>query len=139
VRWAAGTVYLKWARLDGDPFAITFWQLAFALLVIAACLPMVEGSLQVSQASMRSFLAMIFSGLVGSGLSYFLRFDIVRRLPASTASLGILAVPAVGILSSVILLGERPTLDDLIGFALIFMASACVLLWPQATAPTMRD
>jgi len=136
VSWAAGTVYLKWAKLDGDPFAITFWQLAFALLIIAVCLPVVEGSLQVSQASTRSILAMIFSGMVGSGLSYFLWFDIVQRLPASTASLGILAVPAIGVLSSMIILGERPTLDDLIGFALMFSASACVLLWPNAPRTT---
>ena len=27
--WAAGTVYLKWARLEGDPMAITIWQLVF--------------------------------------------------------------------------------------------------------------
>jgi drug/metabolite transporter (DMT)-like permease len=47
-----------------------------------------------------------------------------------TASLGVLSVPAVGVVSSVILLGERPTLSDIAGFALILAASACVLLAP---------
>jgi len=45
-----------------------------------------------------------------------------------TASLGILSVPAVGVISTAALLGEWPTLPDVIGFALIFAASACVLL-----------
>jgi hypothetical protein len=36
----------------------------------------------------------------------------------------------VGIGGSAILLAERPTVNDLIGFALIFAAAACVLLQP---------
>jgi drug/metabolite transporter (DMT)-like permease len=47
-----------------------------------------------------------------------------------TASLGVLSVPAVGIVASVVMLGERPTLSDISGFALILAASACVLLAP---------
>jgi drug/metabolite transporter (DMT)-like permease len=34
------------------------------------------------------------------------------------------------VLSSVVMLGERPTLPDVVGFALILSASACVLLAP---------
>jgi drug/metabolite transporter (DMT)-like permease len=49
-----------------------------------------------------------------------------------TASLGVLSVPPVGVLGSVVLLGERPTLPDMLGFALILLASACVLLVPAA-------
>jgi len=36
----------------------------------------------------------------------------------------------VGVLGSAWLLGERPGLNDIIGFALIFAAAACVLLQP---------
>jgi drug/metabolite transporter (DMT)-like permease len=34
----------------------------------------------------------------------------------------------IGVISTAIMLGERPTVPDMIGFALIFAASACVLL-----------
>jgi drug/metabolite transporter (DMT)-like permease len=77
---------------------------------------------------------MIFSGVIGSGISYFLWFDIVRRLPATVAALGILSSPVIGVVSSMLLLGEQPTLTDIIGFALMLGASASVLLWPQDTA-----
>jgi drug/metabolite transporter (DMT)-like permease len=73
---------------------------------------------------------MIFSGLIGSGLAYFLWFNIVGRVPAMTASLGVLSVPVVGMLSSMLILGDRPTPADYVGFALIFAAAACVLLRP---------
>ena len=50
-----------------------------------------------------------------------------------TASLGVLCVPVVGVVSSMLILGDRPTVTDLIGFALIFAASVCVLLGPQVS------
>ena len=82
---------------------------------------------------------MVFSGVIGSGVAYFMWFEIVRRLPAMTASLGVLSVPVVGVVSSMLMLGERPTVPDIIGFTLIFAAAACVLLAPNArtsqTAP----
>jgi drug/metabolite transporter (DMT)-like permease len=133
VTWAAGTVYLKWARIEADPLAIAAWQVVVALAVVSAGLPIFEGSLQVSQAHLSSVLALTFSGLVGSGIAYLLWFDIVRRLPASTASLGALSVPVVGVAASALMLGERPTVNDLIGFALILAAATCVILQPTGT------
>jgi drug/metabolite transporter (DMT)-like permease len=38
----------------------------------------------------------------------------------------------IGVASSIMILGERPTATDLLGFALILAASACVLLWAPA-------
>jgi len=59
----------------------------------------------------------------------------MKRLPAVTASLGVLAVPVVGIVQSYLILSEVPTTPDMIGFALIFVASACVLLVPNKVGP----
>jgi drug/metabolite transporter (DMT)-like permease len=131
--WAAGTVYLKWARLEGDPMAITIWQLVFGLVVIAVCVPLFEGSLQLS-AGAWSLFGLVYSGIIGSGLCYFLWFSIVRRLPASTAALGILSSPVIGVIAAMIVLGERPTWPDAIGFALMLSASAIVVLWPNGGA-----
>ena len=78
--------------------------------------------------------ALLFAGLIGSGIAYFLWFEIVRRLPAMTASLGVLSAPVVGVVGAVVLLGERPTLPDIVGFALILAASGCVLLAPGTPA-----
>src|ERR1043166_2894300 len=33
--WAAGTVYMKWARIKGDLLAITFWQIMVGVAVFA--------------------------------------------------------------------------------------------------------
>jgi drug/metabolite transporter (DMT)-like permease len=135
VAWAAGTVYLKWARVDADPLAIAAWQLVAALVVTVAGLVAFEGSLHLWPMHAPALLATIFSALIGSALAYLLWFEIVRRMPAMTATLGLLSVPVVGMVASVLMLGERPTLTDLIGSALILAAAACVLLAPATRAP----
>jgi threonine/homoserine efflux transporter RhtA len=56
-----------------------------------------------------------------------------------TASLGVLSAPVIGVVSTALLLGERQTLSDIIGYALIFAASVCVMLpsrTPVAPEPT---
>jgi drug/metabolite transporter (DMT)-like permease len=134
VSWAAGTVYLKWARIKADPIAVTAWQLVVATAVTGTGLWLVEGGPHLWPVSASALAALIYSGVVGSGASYVLWFEIVRRLPAITASLAVLSVPVVGIVASILMLGERPTLTDCIGFALIFAAASCVLLAPGVRA-----
>jgi len=128
VSWAAGTVYVKRVRITGDPIANAAWQIVVAFVVVVLCLPFAEGSLHLSQASALAVFAMIFAGIVGAGLAYFLWFGIIGRIPAMTASLGVLSAPVIGVISTAILLGEIPTIADIIGYVLIFAASVCVLL-----------
>jgi len=45
----------------------------------------------------------------------------------------------VGFLAAVLFLGERPTLSDVLGFALIFTAAAFVLLQPSERAVTSPE
>jgi drug/metabolite transporter (DMT)-like permease len=135
VSWAAGTVYLKWARLQADPMAIATWQVAISFAVIAACMLMFEGGLQLQAAHTDGLVATVLAGVLGTGTAYGLWFSIIRRLPAMTASLGVLGSPVIGVISSVLILGERPTPSDIVGFALILAASACVLFTRPAPAP----
>ena len=79
------------------------------------------------------------SGCSASGLAHFLWWSIVGRLPTVTASLGSLLVPVIGVTASTIVLGERLTVPDIIGFAMIFAAAACVLLQPNVRHDEMPE
>lgn len=129
--WAIGTIYLKWRRMSIDAFTLAAWQLAIAFIIISAMVPLMEGSFKWSTIGHYSLGGLIFSGFFGSGVAYYLWFRIIRILPATTASLGALASPVIGVGSSAILLSEMPTVADMIGFALIFAASVCVLMQPS--------
>jgi drug/metabolite transporter (DMT)-like permease len=126
--WAAGTVYLKWARIDADPVGVASWQLIVAFAVFAVSVFLFEGGPQFGAASVRSLLATAFVGVAAGGIAYGLWFAIVPRLPAVTSSLAVLGSPVIGVFSSMVILGEIPKASDVIGFALIFAASACALL-----------
>jgi drug/metabolite transporter (DMT)-like permease len=126
--WAAGTVYMKWSRIPGDLLAITAWQIAIGAVVFVAGLITIQGLPSPSLVSPQVVMAVLYNGLIGTGLAFVLWFAIIERLPTATAALGSLATPVVGVLGSMLLLGEQPTTPDLIGFALIFAAAACVLV-----------
>lgn len=127
ISWAGGTVYLKWARLEADPMAVATWQVVVSFFVIGACMLIFEHGLDFHAAHAEGVIATILSGVLGTGIAYGLWFSIITKLPATTASLGVLGSPVIGVISSVLILGERPTVPDAIGFALILAASACVL------------
>jgi drug/metabolite transporter (DMT)-like permease len=132
--WAAGTVYVKWAHIELDPMALASWQMTIAFVALTACMYSVDGRLALHGLDAGGAFATVWTGVVGNGVAYALWFPAVKRLPAVTASLGVLAVPVVGIVQSFLILGEVPTKPDMIGFALIFIASACVLLTPNKAA-----
>jgi drug/metabolite transporter (DMT)-like permease len=134
ISWAAGTVYLKWAQIKADPMAVSSWQVTIAFLITGAFMLIFEGGLHFGAADTKALLATASTGFLANGVAYGLWFAIVRRLPAGVASLGVLGSPVIGVIASVLILGERPTATDIIGFALIFAASACVLLARPAKA-----
>jgi drug/metabolite transporter (DMT)-like permease len=131
VSWAIGTIYMKWKKIDIEPFTLAAWQLVISFVVMTSMVPVFEPSFRLTDIGLYSAFGVAFSGFFGSGVAYYLWFHIIRLLPATTASLGALASPVIGVVSSMVLLGERPTLSDTIGYVLIFAASACVLLAPS--------
>jgi drug/metabolite transporter (DMT)-like permease len=137
--WAAGTVYMKWARIPSDLLTVTAWQIALGAVVFVVALPVVQGMPAPAPVSLKTILAVTYNGLVGTGFAYVLWFAIIERLPTATAALGALATPVIGVTGSMLMLGERPTTADIIGFALILAAAACVLVQsrerPAAPAP----
>jgi drug/metabolite transporter (DMT)-like permease len=137
--WCIATVYVKWAKLKIEPLANAAWQLLFGLFFIAAGSFAFEGYPHLWPVNNDTILAILFVGLFGVGLAHFLWWSIIGRLPAITASLGSLIVPVVGVSASAFYLGERLTLPDIIGFAMIFAAAACVLLQPNVKHTEMPE
>jgi drug/metabolite transporter (DMT)-like permease len=136
--WAFATVYMKWVKATVEPLANAAWQLLFGFIFIAAGTIVAEGYPHLWPIGNQALLAVLYVGIFGVGLAHFLWWSIVGRLPTVTASIGALLVPVIGVTASTIILGERPTAPDIIGFALIFCAAACVLLQPGGRRPEPR-
>ena len=101
-------------------------------MVTAATVPVFEGGFHLWPIQLRTFLALAVRRNDRIGIGVFSLVRAVQRLPATIASLGMLSVPVIGIAASAVVLGERPTIADFVGCALILAAAACVLLAPSA-------
>lgn len=137
--WTIATVYIKWAKVKIEPLANAAWQLLFGLLFIVAGTLVFEGIPHLWPLNNDTVLAVLFIGILGVGLAHFLWWSIIGRLPAITASLGTLINPVVGVTASALYLGEQLTIPDIVGFAMIFSAAACVLLQPNVKHTEMPE
>jgi drug/metabolite transporter (DMT)-like permease len=137
--WAFATVYLKWVKAQVAPLANATWQLLFGGAFIGIGMLAFDHYPRIWPLHGASLLALLYLGVIGVGLAHFLWWSIVGRLPTATAAIGALLVPVVGVIASTVILGERPTWADIIGFALIFAAAACVLLQPNVRHDEMPE
>ncbi len=137
--WAFATVYIKWSKVTIAPLANAAWQLLFGFMFIAAGTFLFEGYPHFLAIDGKAILAVLYVGLIGVGFAHFLWWSIIDRLPTITASLGALLVPVIGVSASAFLLDEHLTATDLAGFAMIFVAAACVLLQPNVKHVEMPE
>jgi len=137
--WALGTVYLKWAGVDAAPLAITAWQVCAGAVVSAVALALDGGPVFHAAPTAAAWAGIAYSTLIGTVFAYVLWFQVVQRLPASVAGLGTLLVPVFGMAAGMLMLGERPTIPDLVGFALIFLAGLLALGGPAGPASRTRS
>ena len=79
-------------------------------------------------------LALVYNAVLASGLAWLMWSYVVENVPANVAGLSSLAVPIAGIGFAWVLLGERPSLAESIGIALIASALLLVNLRRRARA-----
>lgn len=124
IAWAAGAVLSK--RLHNrdrmDALQFTFWQMLIGLvpmLVIAWMVPQrtVDWNLEL-------VASLLFSGVLATGLGWFLWLYVLHRLPAGTTSLASLAIPVIATISAALQLGERLRPSELAGMGAIGVALA---------------
>lgn len=126
--WALGTIFTKRWPVAAPALTIAAWQLLVGGAAAGLGMLVFEGLPVPKLLSPKVVAALSFHILGAQALAYFLWFVVVARLPAGIASLGTLMVPAVGVLGSVLLLGERPTTTDWLGLALVVAASGAIMI-----------
>ncbi len=139
VSWAGWHGLSEMGAHPADPMALAMWQVVISLFVIAACMFVFEGGLDFAPPMSTASRQRCCPALSAAAIAYGLWFTIVTRLPAMTASLGVLGSPVIGVIASVLFLGERPTVADIIGFVLIFAASRLRAARRPATVETVEQ
>lgn len=121
ITWAAGTIYTKKVQIPGAPIAITAWQILIGAVVCRVGLELFETPrLELGRPEIA--LAFFYHVTLPQAASYALWFALMSQIPAATLSLGTLLVPVFGVIGSVLMIGERPPIPDIVGFAIILAA-----------------
>ena len=127
--WASGTVAAKRWPAAGDRIAVTAWQLALG----AACsgLGAVAAGERWPGGWTAPVLAVLaFHVVVSTALGYVLWWRLLASTTATLAALTTLAVPVVGVLGAMALVGDRPSPLDWLGFVLVLAGAGLVLARP---------
>ena len=123
--WAVSNILVK-ARLKGcDMIQYTAWQMAFAgaaLDIYIAIVP--QGSVDWQPMAWGTLL---YNSLLASAIAFFIWNYVLTNMEAGKASVAMMAVPAVGVLSGILILGEPMTLSRGIGMAAIIIGILTVL------------
>lgn len=128
--WAFGIILTKGFPREIPTTTITFWSfivggwpilLGAALAPHAAWLPV----------SASAWAGLVFNVIVVFGFCWFAWNELVRNLPAQVTGISSLAVPVVGFVSGMLLLGERPRTFDYV--ALLALCAAVLLVLRPAS------
>ena len=125
--WAVGTVATKRWPPPGDRIVLTAWQLGTGASITAVAALLTGESLPAVWPP-RVLLALTWHVLVATAVAYVLWYRLLASASATVSSLTTLAVPVVGVLGAMALVGDRPSPADWLGFALVLGGAAVMVL-----------
>lgn len=134
--WALGTVATKRWPPPGDRIVLTAWQLGIGAAV-AAVAALAAGEQLPTVWPLRVQVALAWHVLIATAVAYVLWYRLLASASATVSSLTTLAVPVVGVLGAMALVGDRPSATDWVGFALVLGGAALALLRVSKTAPAV--
>lgn len=138
--WAVSNILIKSKLAGCDMLQYTAWQMVCSAVLLIFYLPLMAPDAMYAGLSMLSdvisgqadsgFLAigtMLYTGLLGSAVAFILWNYILSNMEAGKASISVMAVPAVGVLSGVLVLHEPMSVSIAFGMLLIFAGVITVL------------
>jgi len=128
--WAAGTIAMKYFQRDRqfDMLSFVTWQMVLGVIPLSF-LPGWFG-VPPTTWSVAQVALLIFVGVIATAGGFLLWMEVLRWLPAGTASLNMFAVPVIALLSSMAVFGERLAANEWLGIGLI--GAGLVLISAQA-------
>lgn len=120
---AVASVTMKRLRAGVDLMALTGWQLVVGGLVLLGLSAVSESETSVSWNGTFVVLLLVLA-LAGTALSTWLWFWLLERAEVGRLSLYLFLVPVFGLLTAMVTTGERLSMVQTVGVALILLAIA---------------
>ncbi len=117
--WSLVILHVRGHRWVGSPLALAPWQMLVATLPLAGMARVLEGVPQEVALTPRLLELLVFIGPVATSACFVISTEHGRRISTFAMSNFTLGVPLVGVLASVLLLGNRLSGVFVLGLALI--------------------
>ena len=117
--WAAGTVAVKYFQRDEefDMLTLITWQMIVGIVPLTF-LAWLSGAPSMPWSVSQAML-LFFVGVVATAGGFLAWMEVLRWLPAGTASLNMLVIPVIALLSSMVVFEEKLAANEWAGIALI--------------------
>jgi drug/metabolite transporter (DMT)-like permease len=127
--YAIGGLLIRRIAMSSE--AIAAWVLGIGMVVLLIAASLFGGPFPTG-IDKRPLFALLFLGVLSTGMGQLLRFYLVQRIGYATFSLGLNLIPVIGIGLAALLLGEVLTPHLLIALTLILTGLAVARYKPQA-------
>ena len=124
--YAIGNIYAKRNVKGLAPRIPALFQVFLAMLVIVPAALIIDRPFATVQPAPEAIIAIVWLGIIGSGLAYICYFTILANWGATRTSLVAYLLPVVGILLGSIILDDPVTANRIAGTALVIAGIALV-------------
>ena len=141
ILWAFGTVLLRKWKPTMPQNALSGWMMLIGWIPLALAAPFLDAQplgAELARLSLRGWFSLFYNVLLAGSIANLAWFMLARSLPVAISSLSSLPIPVVGVISGMLLLGERPGLQEWIALALVVSALAIVMLAPRQATTEIR-
>ncbi|KTD12044.1 putative inner membrane transporter yiJE [Legionella gratiana] len=125
--WAIAILHVRFVPSQSSIGQLMPWHLLVGAMILAISALVFEPH-PVLHWTTFSILLNLYMGTIATGLAFWAAVEMSKRFPAVTTSLSLTGVPIIGIICSLLFLGEKPTLTVLISLALLIIGLVCVIL-----------
>jgi drug/metabolite transporter (DMT)-like permease len=116
--WATNILYVRMHRWVSTPFQLVFWQALLATAMLSMLAWSIDGAPQIVWSPHLAW-AFLYAGVCGTALAHWAMIMVNRSLSVVTTSLGLLATPVIGVVTSAVCLGEPVSIPLICAMAMI--------------------
>lgn len=125
--WAISMLCVRYMRWTKSPLELIPWQLLLGTLPILL-LTIIKEPIPVVTLSWPLFWSLIYTGILVTGISYWIGVIVNKELPTIVVSLGFLLVPVLSLIVSALFMGEMINLPTGIAMLLILIGLMFVVI-----------
>ena len=128
--WSLGQILIKPISEKINGFVLTAWVGIFAGPQLILCSQLIEGNVykNILEADFNAWLIVLYLGILMNALGYSIWYYVLGRYSINKILPVMLLLPVTGIITAIVLLGERPNINVLIGGIIIIFGVGMILI-----------